>query len=265
MPNAKDAETVDERFLVIGGTGGGKTSLFTTIPGKKFLYIFDPNALSTIQGLDIDYEMFLTENLPLDAIALAAGKRDNYSTAGEPRSYVAWEEDFETKIEEGFFDDYDVIGFDSLTLFSDLVMDRILWLNGRSGKWPEQADWTAAINTISNVMRTLVALNKATYTTTHYDTKVNEKTGATSHVMTVIGRLRQKLPLLFSQVWLAYGDVDKDNQPRHFVQTQQDQDFPYLRSTRSIGVEFIEDVTIEDWSKPERYGIGQILARKGKK
>jgi len=41
------------------------------------------------------------------------------------------------------FDNVDWIGYDSATLFLEIIMDRILYLNKRPGKQPEQADWAA--------------------------------------------------------------------------------------------------------------------------
>ena len=76
MPNAKNAERRQTGILSVGTTGGGKTTMFSTIPGRKFLYIFDPNAVNTIRGLDIDYEVFLPDHIPFAAVPLASKKQE---------------------------------------------------------------------------------------------------------------------------------------------------------------------------------------------
>ena len=55
MPNAKDSHAkVAHKILILGKTGSGKTTQFLTLPGKKFIYLFDPNAILTLQdGSDL--------------------------------------------------------------------------------------------------------------------------------------------------------------------------------------------------------------------
>jgi hypothetical protein len=163
------------------------------------------------------------------------------------------------------FKDYDVIAFDSMTTFSDLVMDRILWLNGRFGKWPEQGDWTATMNTITNVLRTVTNIPNATiYVTAHTEFKQDEASGRMRNVLSLIGRLRNKLPLLFSEIWQFSADTDTDGKTHFFIQTAPDRTCPYLRSTIQ-GLELFEDVTIprNKWNTPTGEGVGRILSQQG--
>lgn len=261
MPNAKDYTKTNEKIMAVGTTGGGKTSGFLTMPGKKFIYIFDPNALSTLRGHDIDYELFTPDILPMDAIALKAGVRDSYGRPPEPKTYVDFENHFENAIRDNFFADYDAIGFDGMTTFSDIVMDRILYINGRPGKWPEQADWTACMNTTINVLRTLTSIETANiYVTAHIEFKQEEASQKMLNILTLIGRLRQRLPLLFSEIWRFYADQDNKGKTRFYVQTQSDRYNPFLRTTMR-GLETNEDVTIEDWHNPENYGISALMKK----
>lgn len=259
MPSAKDYQAKAEKILAVGTGGSGKTSGFLTLPGKKFIYIFEPNALNTLKGHDVDYELFTPDILNLNAVTLKAGVADNKTKVTEPTTYVDFEVDFEKKLKEGFFDQYDAIGFDSMTTFSDIVMDRIMYLNGRFGKWPEQADWTATMSTIVNVMRTLTSIEgKIIYVTAHTEFKQEETTGKMMNTLSLIGRLRNKLPLLFSEVWQFSADQDAQKKTRYFVQTAQDRYSPFLRCTIK-GLKTTEDVTIEDWGKPTSFGVGKLL------
>lgn len=260
MPNAKDHKAQAKKILAVGNAGGGKTAAFCTLPGKKFIYIFDPSALETLQGQDVDYEIFLPDELNMSATALKAGVADRPARQKEPKAYREFEQDFEKKLESGFFNDYDVIGFDSMTTFSDALMDRILWLNKRLGKHPEMADWTATMNSIVNVLRTLTSIQgKVIYVTAHLDMAKDEVTGKIQNQLNLIGKLKSKLPLLFSDVWLFYADQDREKKTRFYIQTQQDRYNPFLRcSIRNC--ETVEDVTIGDWGKPEEFGVGKLLA-----
>lgn len=263
MPNAKDFEGGNDKFLVIGETGSGKTSLFSTIPGKKFIYIFDPNALNTLKGCDVDYEIFTPDTISMKVTPLAkSAKSDKHATPLEPRTYVLWEEDFEKKIADGFFDAYDAIGFDSMTTFCDLVMDRVQYLNGRFGKQPEQDDWAAQINTIKNVFRQATSMGMMVYATAHKDLKQDELTKRIQYQIILPGQLRSKLPLLFSEVWNCEADVDSNNKPIYKILTRPDKQNKVGRST--LTDEPVVDVTIPKGADPTQYGIGKLL-RESKK
>lgn len=262
MPNAKDFKSGFEKILAVGETGGGKTAGFKTLPGKKYGFIFDPNALNTLKGTDMEYETFFPDLLDINAITLKAATRDTHIRAPEPQAYLDFETVFSSKLLSGELGDYDAILFDSMTTFSDLVMDRILYLNGRFGKWPEQADWTATMNTIANVLRTLVNINATVYVTAHTEFKQDEQTGRMRNIMSLIGRLRNKIPLLFSEVWQFSADTDSSGNTAWFVQTAPDRNCPYLRSTIQ-GLELFEDITIpsDKWNNPTGEGVAKILSR----
>lgn len=262
VKSAKDisSSSSSTSYLVVGGTGGGKTSLLTTIPGRKFAYLFDPNAVRTIRGQPIDYIEFLPEHIDLDAVTLKRETRDRYTRAPEPMTYVRFEEDIEERIADGTFSDYDAIAIDSITTLTDVVMDRIMYLNGRFGKWPEQADYTATVNTILKIFRTVLSLGKVIYVTGHVEFKQEEASGKMLNTLAMVGRLRQRLPLAFAEIWLAFADNDKDGKTHWFVQTQPDRYNPWLRSTMRE-LDRIEDVTIDDWGHPEKFGIGALISK----
>ncbi|KKL67674.1 hypothetical protein LCGC14_2132580, partial [marine sediment metagenome] len=216
---------------------------------------------STLKGHDVDYEIFTPDVLNLKAVTLKKDVADTYGKPQEPRTYVEFEKDFEERLDGGFFNDYDAIGFDSMTTFSDIVMDRIMYLNNRFGKWPEQADWTATMNTIKNVMRTWTSIEDCvSYVTVHNEFKQEDASGKMMNVLVLIGRLRNSLPLLFSEIWRFYADTDKDGNPRYYIQTTQDRYNPYIRNTMR-GLSPVEDVTIENWMKPEDYGISALIQK----
>ncbi|MBW8036540.1 MAG: hypothetical protein FVQ79_13165 [Planctomycetes bacterium] len=270
MPNAQDAPMTVNTILNVGSTGSGKTNGFLTLPGKKFMYIFDPNALATLRGHDVEYELFIPEQLDLDAVTLKALNRDKFSKPPEPKTYPMFENHLESGIDSGFFDKFDVVGLDSITTLTAVVLDRILWLNSRTGEHPTIADNVATVNTVIRVFRTLITPNKTIYITGHVDYKQEsykatevggaEGSGKMLNVMYFLGGLRKRLPILFSEVWLSYGEPDKEEKMHYFVRTQQDRYNPYLRCSSRF-IDPVEDVTV-DWDKPlEGQGIGGLLER----
>jgi len=262
MPNAKDAkQDTNEKFLIIGNTGSGKTTLFSTLPGKKFAYLFDPNAINSLRGCDVDYEEFSPGTLSLSITSLAKGKGDNLQKKVTSDIYNKWEADFEGKLASGFFDPYQNIMFDSCTTLLDLIMDRVLTINGRGGQWPQQDDYGPQMNTFSNIVRTVVGMGKTIVFTAHAEINKDELSGRIFTTPMMTGKLKGKMPLLFSEIYFAEAIGDSRGDVKYTVQTKPDRMNPLIRCTIP-GLDFKQDVTI-DMSKPrEEQGLGAILKKR---
>ncbi len=259
MPNANTAmATAKHKYLMLGDTGGGKTTQFLTLPGKKFMYLFDPNALLSIRGHDVDYEEFLPDNLNLSVRSLSKDRGDkltNYSSD----VYLQWQKDFDKKLQEGFFEPYDNIGIDSATTLLDLAMDRVLSINGRGGSWPQQDDYGPQMVLFTNICRTLASLNKTIYMTGHLETKQDELTKRIFRGPMMTGRLKTKIPLLFSDIFICDADNDGNGKITYRLNTVPDRITTTVRNSFK-GLKPFEDVTL-DFSKPlEGQGLGKLVA-----
>jgi hypothetical protein len=263
MANAKNArETSAPKFLLLGDTGAGKTTQILTLPGKKFCYLFDPNAILSLQGHDVEYEEFLPDRLNLSIKSLSKDKGDK-TTSFQNNLYVEWEKDFNDRIKGGFFNTIDVIGFDSATTLLDLIMDRVLTINGRAGSWPQQDDYGPQMLAFQNICRQLTALGKTVVMTGHLETKQDELTKRIFRGPMMTGRLRTKVPLLFSDIFVCEASNDGRGTTKHLIQTVPDRTTTTVRTTMK-GLNPHEDVTI-DWSKdPVGQGIGGLLMRSRK-
>lgn len=260
MANAKNAhETATHKFLLLGDTGSGKTTQVLTLPGKKFMYLFDANAILSLRGHDVEYEEFLPDRLNLSIRSLSKDKGDK-TTQFRNDLYVEWEKDFQGRIDSGFFNDYDVIGFDSATTFLDLIMDRVLTINGRPGGWPQQDDYGPQMLAFMSVCRTLMSLGKTIFMTGHLDVKQDELTKRIFRTPMFTGKLRTKIPLLFSDIFICEVENDGRGNIVHKIQTVPDRMTTAVRTSMK-GLAAFEDVTI-DWKKPvEGQGIGGLLKR----
>lgn len=258
MPNAKDAtKTAQHRILALGDTGSGKTTQILTLSGRKFCYLFDSNAILSLQGHDVDYEEFLPDRQSLAVRSLSAKIGGDKSSVKQSTMYQTWEQDFDKKLESGFFDSYDVIGIDSVTTLLDLIMDRVLSINGIFGQWPTQDMYGPQMMAFTNICRALTSMGKTIYMTGHLDIRQDDLTKRVFRRPMMTGRLTTKIPLLFSDV-LVYEAEATDKGVVYKIQTIPDRITTCVR-TSIKGLEPYEPVTVDFTKDPVGQGLGGIL------
>lgn len=274
MPHASElTQMQNPKFLVYGSAGSGKTTLFRTLPGRKFLYMFDPAGLNSIMpGDDIFYEEFLIDTVPMSVNTLK-GQKDNQSpTYNAMETYIRWETDFQNRLSKNWFTDssveidgvkggFDAIGFDSLTTLTDLTMDRILQLNQRAGKNPELGDYGILTNTLARIIRNAAATNCILYLTAHEQATQDKLMRTISNEIMVPGQLKVKLPILFSEIYHATSMIDK-GKPKYEISTVSDEGYKARCSEaiRKAGLPLIADVTLGN-GDPTTYGLGPIVKK----
>src|ERR1035437_388038 len=102
MPNAKDAHTIDQhRILCLGDTGSGKTSQILTLPGKKYCYLFDSNALLSLRGYDIEYDEVLPTTVSAAASSLSKGKQGDRRSTISSDVFQKFEQEFDARLQSG--------------------------------------------------------------------------------------------------------------------------------------------------------------------
>lgn len=262
MPNAKNAETPSKHnILLVGPTGSGKTTQIWTLPGKKFAYLFDPNALTSLRGCDLDYEEFLPDTLEIDATlkGFNKGARDDRPASSiEPTTYLKWVEDLNKRHDEGFFDDYDWLCFDSLTYLQRAVFDRQLFINNRYGKIEDLADYRIVGSKLSDVFRPISSLKINIFCTGHIRDFQDELTRRITTELSLAGQARSMIPLVMTNIWLAKGASD-EKEIKYEIQTRPDRRGLQCIRSSIAGLEMNHDVTIKDFSHATDYGIGKIL------
>lgn len=264
MPNAKDAETeAYNRIMLVGPTGAGKTAQIWTLPGRKFAYIFDPNSMQTLRGLDLDYEPYLPDFLEMDATLKGfnkGSKSDASTTKKEPTIYMRWVEDINDKVTGGFFENYEWLVFDSLTFLSKSVMDRQLYINNRYGDIEELGDYRVVGTKLADVFGSISGLPINILATGHLQTYQDDKTKRIETQLQLPGRARVQLPLMFTNIWKAERGEHKGKEAYVIRTVPESRGLQDIR-TSIRGLEPVEDVTIKDWNKAEQYGLGALLKK----
>lgn len=272
MPNAKDATaSPTKRILFVGDTGNGKSAQLWTLPGRKFLYLFDPNTIATIgkrgdrPGLDIDYEEFLPDITELDFSLKGFNKgarsdRMADNKKREPKIYQKWVENLNEKGVKGFFNDFDWLCIDSLTFLAKACMQRQLFINGRYGDLEELADYRVVGSKLTSVFDSICSTDINIYMTGHIDKFVNEKTKAVETLIRSPGSSRGMLPLIFTDIWSAERGEDARGNSIYQARTMPDpRGLKSIRCSMSNVPELV-DVSISDFPS-SKGGIGAMLAK----
>lgn len=269
MANLKDVRPNDGfRIMALGGAGAGKTTAFSTLIGRKFIYVFDPNAIPSLAGSDIDFELFQPDIGSFALSSLKASGRSDKPTRKDQGSeaFLGFERHFEASIESGSLLQYDWVGLDSISTLADMIMDRVLTLNGRSGQHPQQDDYAPAMVSLRNIIRMFSSLQRPDgsfvniYVTGHLELNKDELSGRVFTSPMLMGKLRQKLPILFTDLLIMEADTDSNKKVKFSSQTTPTKLNPMGRtSLRSSVAEPVWDLTI-DWTKPrEGQGLGKYF------
>jgi AAA domain-containing protein len=266
MPNAKDASlTAYKRILLAGRTGTGKTTQIWSLPGKKFAYIFDPNALSALAGCDLEYELFLPDIQAVDRTlkGFSKGSRDDRPSRPpkEPTLYNRWGDDINTKFDKGFFNGFDWLILDSLTFLSKAVMDRQLYINNRFGGIEEIADYKVVGSKLAEMFGPITSLPMNIFCTAHLTVYQDEKTSKLETQLYLPGRARVMLPLQFTDIFLCQTTDDKEKGTIYEIRTKPDPRGLQDIRTSIPGLATTEDVTIKAFSRPMEWGLGKLLKR----
>ena len=271
MPNAGDLTQADAgapAFLLVGGPGSGKTTLIRTLPGRTFVFMFDPRGLSSLKGAaNIEYQLFTPDRLDMGVKTLAGNKPSDTSKALAPIQFPTFYNFFEEKDDEGYFDQFDNLVLDSATTLTSAIMDRVLYHNGRAGKHPEYADNTAAMTAFAAVVRNMTALRKVVLFTAHNMPRTDNATGKTTDYPHLIGQLRVTVPLLFSDIFFMESD-QADGKRQHLMNTVGERHRQYVRCSLP-GLDSTIDVTMTGDMSPEYcakfpHGLGALYNLKAK-
>ena len=177
--------------IVYGYMGTGKTTLLGTARKPVLLDCFDPGG-----------EKVLVDQIKTGEIMV----RNSYQIedSRKPTAYRAWEKEFDRlRNTPGFFEQIGTYAIDSVTTWSEALMNSILKANGRAGGTPQMQDYLVQINTIRDAIKLITALPCDVILTGHVDTEKDEVTGRLTTGVMITGKLKEKLPLLMDEVYMT--------------------------------------------------------------
>lgn len=193
--------------LITGETNSGKTYLLRTCRRPIHIDSFDPGGTKCLRDLiktgDVVVDTFFESEDPY-----------------HPKAYAEWKKRTELRLQIKYFDNFGTYCIDSLTTFSDSVMNYQLASRGVAGERPAfNIDYTPQKVEIENQIRRLMNLPTDFILTGHLDKIVRlrgiDKKGIrdeeVQYRLMITGKAVMTIPLLFDELYVLIG---KGNNPR---------------------------------------------------
>lgn len=217
------------KFLITGDSGTGKTRLLETCPRPILVHSFDPGGTKILrkgiqEGWIIPDTRFEAEN------------------DRAPTAYDLWEAEFNRLGKEKIFDSIGTYALDSITTWSDAVMNKILKLGGKLGAKPEFEEWRKMIDFVRFCMKQITNLPCNVVVLGHLDSDKDELTGRLESSLLIPGQSSKKVPILFDEVYITRVTQGKDKSSYHL---QTSSDGRYKAATR-MGRDVFEQLEAPD-------------------
>lgn len=190
------------KALAIGKSGAGKTYSLRTAPRPILIDSFDPEGTICIADCANGSDFFIDN-------------RWEKEQASNPQVYRDWEHKFDERVKAGLFNNLGTYVIDSLTYFSEALMNAILATQGKTSRGfvsdrrgqkdasglAGMQDYLLQMNTLRDVIKFINSLPCHVIWTAHPDYEKDERTGALEMAPMVTGKLKQRLPSLFGEVY----------------------------------------------------------------
>lgn len=185
------------RALVYGEKGTGKTSLFASARLPVHLDSFDPGGSVVLAD-------------EIESGVVVADTRWEYEDTKNISTTVFknWDFEFNRKKKEGYFNQFATYGLDSLTTFSQVIMNYVLAKAGRTGGVPQtgagvENDYVAQMMYLENALVGIFSLPCDIIVTAHPEADKDEASGKMFVGPLITGKAKIRIPLLFDEMYYA--------------------------------------------------------------
>jgi hypothetical protein len=200
------------RALVYGDKGSGKTTLFATARFPVHLDCFDPGG-SRVLADEIERGL------------VVADTRWENDDPTNPRVFVEWDKEFHRRKKEGYFAQFATYGLDSITTFSQVIMNQALKKAGRAGGIPQTGagadnDYVHQMLYLENSIAGIFALPCDIIITAHPESEKDDASGKLFVSPMITGKAKIRIPLLFDEMYYMRVEDKADGSTKWMLQTR---------------------------------------------
>ncbi len=184
--------------LIYGDFGTGKTYLLKTCPAPIFIDSFDPGGTKSLR------------NEIVKGRVIADTRWEREESDRDARLWYEWEKVFRQRKESGFFNHVGTYVIDSLTTASSAIMAAAMRKNSKNVpikelevRIPQLRDYQVQMVVIENIIKEFTGLPCHFICTAHMETLKNEDGATIGKVPLVTGKLAERLPSLFDEVYVT--------------------------------------------------------------
>lgn len=180
------------RFLIYGTSGSGKTYSLRTARYPLLIDSFDPGGSTALSDLVANG----------NALVVSEYEREN---ARKPTAFKAWDDNFDKLEKAGVFNSVGTYVLDSATTWATAALNYVMFKAGRAGMTPQQNDWYPQMTLLELGIKRILSLPCDVVFLCHDDIMQDEITKRIFRMPLFTGKLRKRIPLLFSEIY--YADV----------------------------------------------------------
>ena len=199
-----EGDKLQKRFsaIVTGETNSGKTYLLRTARKPVHIDSFDPGGTKCLD------EYIKRGDIVVDS---------SYETEDpfNPTAYAKWKKDTEMRFQIGYYNHFATYCLDSLSTFSDAVMNDVMNAHSRAGETPQhRKDYNPQKTAVVNYVRKLMNLPCDFILTghlreirklIHLDTKTGVAREEVKYRLKMTGQAVVTIPLLFDELYILLG------------------------------------------------------------
>lgn len=200
------------RALVYGDKGSGKTTLFSTVRFPVHIDCFDPGG-SRVLADEIEKGL------------VVADTRWENDDPTNPRVFMEWDKEFHRRKKEGYFAQFATYGLDSITTFSQVIMNQALKKAGRAGGIPQTGagadnDYVHQMLYLENSIVGIFSLPCDIILTAHPESEKDDASGKLFVSPMITGKAKVRIPLLFDEMYYLRVEDKADGSTRWMLQTR---------------------------------------------
>ncbi len=184
------SENMLNRVLIYGSSGVGKTYSLRTFRLPLFVDSFDPAGTVCLSD-------YVKEG---KAVVVTDYEKEDWD---RPTAFKLWDKNLTENIKNDIFKSVGTYVIDSATTWAQAALNVVLQSAGRSGGVPQQNDWYPQMVLLEKGLRRVLSLPCDVVFIFHEDTEKDELTGGIKRTVLTTGKLKTRLPLLFSEFYYA--------------------------------------------------------------